>query len=99
MANVLRMVVQQFLSRIPRPSCISHESAGTSHYEKGKVNDTQRLDWLLNHPGAEWDNTREHWGEWAYIIWFSESYHYLARGKDWRECIDNAIAGNVEKNR
>ena len=55
------------------------------------IDDTVRLNWLLAHPGAEWDVGRlSH-----YITWFSESYRYVVEGGDWRECIDNAIAGKA----
>jgi hypothetical protein len=60
--------------------------------------DTQRLNWLLGHSGAEIDIHRMRLGvptSW-YVKWFSESKWYIAKGETQRECIDNAIAGKVE---
>jgi hypothetical protein len=56
--------------------------------------DTERLDWVMNHTGAEWDftwQTENHW-----IRYFSESYWHVAEGKNYRECIDSILRGEVK---
>jgi len=65
---------------------------------KGYAEDTERLDWLLGHPGAELDVDKMRKGvvtRW-HVKWFRESKWYIAYGKTQRECIDAAIAGRVE---
>ena len=67
------------------------------------INDGERFQWMLNHPGAEMDYNVAGSKElipgaitsW-WVKWFSESKTYIARGKTQRECIDNAILGKVE---
>jgi hypothetical protein len=60
--------------------------------------DTERLNWMLAHLGANCDMTiRDGKPDEHYITWFSNSAWWTVRGKDFRECIDNAIAGRVEK--
>lgn len=63
------------------------------------MDDTKRLDWLLGHPGASCEMSIGVGGavEYCYIAWFQEGYHYIVRGKDFRECIDNALTGKEEK--
>lgn len=61
------------------------------------MDDTQRLDWMLAHPGADMDTAgAKARGGWR-VVWFSESKYTVAYGTTPRECIDNAIAGKVEK--
>lgn len=60
--------------------------------------DTARLDWLLEHPGADLDINAMRTGvvtRW-HMKWYSESKWVIAYGKTQRECIDNALAGKVE---
>jgi hypothetical protein len=55
--------------------------------------DTKRLDWMLAHLGANADQLPDH----CFISWWQESRYLIARGKDYRECIDIALAGKAEK--
>lgn len=66
------------------------------------LHDTARLNWVLQHTGARFDfdwrkqadgatENNSHW-----IIWYQESQEHVAYGKDYRECIDNAILGNFK---
>jgi hypothetical protein len=65
---------------------------------KQYAQDTERLNWVMTHLGANFDfevksgKAGEH-----YITWFSNSAWWTARGKDFRECIDNALAERIEK--
>jgi len=60
--------------------------------------DTDRLNWVLAHIGANFDfKIVDHKPEEHYITWFSNSAWWTVRGKDFRECIDNALAERVEK--
>jgi hypothetical protein len=59
---------------------------------------TERLNWTLAHIGANFDfKIKEGKPEEHYITWFSNSAWWTVRGKDFRECIDNAIAGRAER--
>lgn len=58
--------------------------------------DTERLDWLLGHRGAQIDSDQKH----CWIRWFRESYWYvvsLPGYDDLRALIDLAIDGKAEK--
>jgi len=63
--------------------------------------DSERLDWLLAHPGSEFNE--EGPGMMTLCAWLSPSDgdhpiragHYLARGADARACIDAAKALQV----
>ncbi len=111
----LRILLGDFLRDMGTsftPDAPSHQKAVVKffeNYEKASKDhglvpsDTKRLDWLLNHPGADWDFYVESKSRiWqvidatSYIKWFSESEWRIVRGKDWRECIDNAIANKFE---
>jgi hypothetical protein len=62
------------------------------------MNDSARLEWLFDHGGADLDyRVVDGHIAFFYIRWFSDSDWYIVRGKDWRECIDNAIDGKAEK--
>jgi hypothetical protein len=63
-----------------------------------EINDTQRLDWMLAHLGANADfEIKEGKPGEHYITWFSNSAWWTVRGKDFRECIDLAIAEKAER--
>lgn len=54
--------------------------------------DTERLDWVLLHPSANYDldwETGEHW-----ITFWLNGTKFSVSGCCHRECVDNAIAGN-----
>jgi hypothetical protein len=62
------------------------------------ANDTQRLDWLLGHPGVEMDVNRMRLGvpvRW-HVKWFAEGKQYIAYGRTQRDCIDSVLAGQIE---
>lgn len=60
------------------------------------ITDTQRLEWLLGH-GHEFDyDVVDHQITRWYVKWYSDNKHHLAYGKDQRECIDNALRGEVK---
>lgn len=79
------------------------ETDGKFHREivstiKWYAQDTERLEWLLNHPGAGIDVNRMRLGvpvRW-HVKWYHQSKNYIAFGKTMRECIDNALAGKVQ---
>lgn len=57
--------------------------------------DTERLDWALLHPAANYDHdgkTGEHW-----ITFRLNGEQFFVSGRNHRECIDNAIEGNYTR--
>jgi hypothetical protein len=54
------------------------------------MTDSKRLDFVLAHR-PEFDN---HWREGYYsMVWYEGDHHWITRGKDMRECIDQALEG------
>lgn len=58
--------------------------------------DTKRLDWMLAHLGSNCDAGVDKDGKpYCFISWWHESKFLVVRGKDYRECIDHALAGKA----
>ena len=61
--------------------------------------DTERLDWFLNHDGAEFQykvvNGAESITQW-WVRWYSGDDWHIARGQNKRECINAALRGEIE---
>ncbi len=69
--------------------------------DRANISDTHRLDWMLQNGCPEIDNNRERTEFWC-IFWRGASNatnwvagKYIARGTSARECIDQAILGNI----
>ncbi len=66
------------------------------------TSDTQRLDWLMQHPRAEFDRTSQGHTLMAYLTSGDQhsggvSGHFLATGDSQRACIDAFITGNAHR--
>lgn len=59
---------------------------------KERHTETERLDWVLRHPGVEFDSDQgrgEHW-----VVFLHEGARLYTNGATQRECIDKALDGN-----
>jgi hypothetical protein len=66
--------------------------------EHTEFTDSQRLEWMLGHIGADFDfnvsdgKAGEHW-----ITWYAESHYWCVHGASWIECIDQALRGEAKR--
>ena len=70
------------------------------------VTDTQRLDWVINHPDAEFDVDNKRLSLCCYITAYlpndeeqtkGVAGRFIARGDSHRDCIDAFLRGDVKR--